>query len=367
MIRVAFVRGKYLNSSEGQNFIFTKKDGIILTGISSKKPLHEDLPFPTIKLPSLSDIFEGRVPRIIANRTLGDIQNLESLEDLAGDFDIFHTADPHYYYSYQLARMRKQGRVKALVSTWCETIPFNNESTYAKKKLKSFTMNYVDHYITLSERAKDALMKEGVGGKKITIIPMGVDLKRFKEKRENRGNKKLTILFVGRLVPEKGVLDLVEAFLNIERNNVELKIVGEGPLKEEVEKRLEHKIASTGYSTINTQYQEADIIVIPSKTISTWEEQYGMVAVEAMASGLPIIAYKSGSLPLVLAEAALWVKEGNIAGLAEALRSLVDNSQLRFKLGTIARRRAEARYDSISVKDRYKKLYEDFSGRSYQK
>src|SRR5258708_1315102 len=136
MIRVAFVRGKYLNISEGQNFIFNSKDAVKLTGISSQKPLHDSLPFPTIKLTSLSANFEGRIPRIVANRTIGDIQNLKGLEELASRFDAFHSADPHYYYSYQLARMRAQGRIKTLISTWCETIPFNNESTYAKKRIK---------------------------------------------------------------------------------------------------------------------------------------------------------------------------------------------------------------------------------------
>jgi glycosyltransferase involved in cell wall biosynthesis len=210
-------------------------------------------------------------------------------------------------------------------------------------------------------------MKEGVSNKDITIIPMGVDLSRFKPKKEKRKDNTHTILFVGRLVPEKGILDLIEAYLRIKKKNLRLKIVGDGPLKGEIEKRLNQEVLSCDYLEIHRLYQEADIMVIPSKTLPTWEEQYGMVAVEAMASGLSVVAYRSGALPLVLSKGALWVKEGNVAELAQVIKSLVDNSQLRSKLGTIARRLAEVQYDCIGVKNQYKKLYEDLSGRSYQK
>ena len=106
MIRVAWVRGAYLNDFEGQNYEL-KHSNIHLTGISSRYPLDASVRFPVIKLASPADI--PRLPIIrtlpgvekatkyIFNRALGDSQLLFGLEKLTGSFDIFHTADPHYY------------------------------------------------------------------------------------------------------------------------------------------------------------------------------------------------------------------------------------------------------------------------------
>ncbi|MBI2052038.1 hypothetical protein HYT33_04765 [Candidatus Roizmanbacteria bacterium] len=107
MVKVAFARGKYLNLYEGQNYIFSKKDGISLCGISSLRPIHRKLPFSVLRLPSIADIGEYRMLKAVLNRTLGDSQVLFGLESMIEDFDVFHSADPHYYYSYQLAKIRR--------------------------------------------------------------------------------------------------------------------------------------------------------------------------------------------------------------------------------------------------------------------
>ena len=61
---------------------------------------------------------------------------LFGLDKLSNKFDVFHTADPHYYYSYQLAKLRKKNLIKTLIATSWETIPFNNESIGKKKLIK---------------------------------------------------------------------------------------------------------------------------------------------------------------------------------------------------------------------------------------
>ena len=114
MIKVALVRGKYLNNFEGQNYIF-KDEEIELVGISSLRPIHTNFEFPVIKLPSFADITGmGRAVKIISNRAFGDSQVLFGLGKYASQFDIFHTADPHYYYSYQLAKLRSENKIKKL-------------------------------------------------------------------------------------------------------------------------------------------------------------------------------------------------------------------------------------------------------------
>lgn len=342
MIRVAWVRGAYLNAFEGQNYIFEKD--IQLTGIASRFPIHMNLPFPVINLSSVSDLQTApvlrRVPlwrqgvQYLGNRALGDTQNLVRLEQYTSEFDIFHTADPHYYYSYQLARLRKTGLIKKLIVTSWETIPFNNESVAAKKRNKYAVLEAADWFICYTQKAKEALMREGIGERKIDVVPLGVDLNRFHpQQKAARADDYLTVLFVGRLVTEKGIQLVEEAVQRLPKRvseTVQLRIVG----------------SSVGYADMPSVYRDADIFILPSQSTATWEEQYGMVLVEAMASGLPIITTRTGAIPEVVGEAALVISEKNLQELEDALVRLVEDPQLRHQLGDRAYARARQRYDS---------------------
>src|SRR3990167_6016181 len=312
MIQVALLRGKYLNKFETQNLVFTTKENIGITGVSSLHPIHTTFSFSTIKLFSLIDLLDNKPARFIANRTIGDLQILFGLEKILPSFDIVHTADPHYYFSYQAAILRKKELIPKLISTCWETIPFNNESTWVKKKIK-------------------------------------------------------TILFVGRLVEEKGILDLYEVYKKINNSNLRLLIVGSGVLGNKLKQliindKLQKQvfIERSSYKEMPNVYNEADLVVVPSKTTKTWEEQFGMVAVEAMASGLPVIAYHSGALQEVIGKAGVLIEEGDEKGLVSAISRILNDDKLALRLGTIARERAENLYDCSKVKNQYKKLYESF-------
>lgn len=358
MIKVAYVRGRYLNNFEGQNYLFNKKK-IDLTAISSLRPLNKQYSFPVLKLPSIADLqdipFLNKPIKFLSNRLMGDAQILFGLEKLAGKFDFFHTADPHYYYSYQLAKMRKKGLIKRLISTSWETIPFNNESVKRKKFIKKFTQKYVDLFICYTEKAKQCLIEEGIFKNKIKVIRLGVNIKRFesqivnpKSQNQISNRKSINILFVGRLVEEKGINDLQKA---VEKNkNAKLKIVSFG---------------SIGYQEMPKVYQEADIFVLPSKRTKTWEEQYGMVLVEAMASGLPIVAYNTGAIAELVEDAGLLVEENNIDQLANSIKQLIEDKDLRVKLGKIGRRRAEKYFDAKKTAQNLEKIYENISRHSY--
>lgn len=344
MIRVALVRGKYLNNFEGQNYLF--KNNIDLTAIASIKPIHYNFPFKLINLPSLADLPLGRVGKFVANRTLGDTQILFGLERFKSKFQIFHTADPHYFYSYQLAKLRSKKMIRTLVSTSWETIPFNNEGTVRKKYVKNFTKKYTDLFICYSRKAKNCLIKEGVSENKIKIVKLGVNLNKFNVKSGKLKVKRkvITLLFVGRWVEEKGIKDLHEAYKKVKSYNLKLKIV---------EKK--------DYEEMPEIYRSADIFIMPSKTTKTWEEQYGMVLIEAMASGLPIVAYNSGVIAENLGDAGILIKEGDVNGLCNAILRLSNDKDLRLKLGTMGRRRAEKYFDSRKTAQKIARIYENIS------
>lgn len=374
MIKIALVRGKYLNNFECQNFNLDKKRFKIV-GVASMRPTHKVFPFETVELPSLSDLeFFGRGIKIVANRILGDSQNLLGLENLAEKFDIFHTADPHYFYSYQLARLRAKNKINRLVATSWETIPFNNESVWKKKKIKEFTKKYTDLFVCYTEKAKRALREEGVSERKIEVVRLGVDIDKFKIPNPKSQKNKITILFVGRLVEEKGVLVLCDTFKMImdhkswikEKINrhLRLKIIGGGKLKKQLEKMIVNNglsdlatIEAKNYDEMPAVYQSADIFVLPSKITKTWEEQYGMVLLEAMASGLPIVAYDSGAISELISDVGILVNEGNKNDLAKNILKLAQDRNLRQRLGRMGRKLVEKEFASKKTATNFEKIY----------
>ncbi len=362
-MKISFVRGAYLNNYEGQNY------DLPISGYSSLFPLDVHVPFPLVKLPSIADL--QKVPllkkpiKYIANRTLGDSQILFGLEKYIINSDIVHVGDPHYYYAYQAARLKEKGLIRKLVSTWWETIPFNNETTRAKKLIKNYVMSQVDMFLCYSEMARECLLHEGVTKDKIETIPLGVDLSRFRPTTQIK-SKIFTILFVGRLVEEKGILDLYEAFKDFssKNKNSRLLIVGNGPLKNELtsmikKDNLQEKVSieEKSYNEMPALFQKADVLCVPSKKTATWEEQYGMVFIEAMASGVPIISTKTGSIPSLVQNAGLLGESGDRGHIIRSLNSLYTDRQMSSKIGTIGRERAERLYDCKKTAQKIREMY----------
>ncbi len=363
MTKVAWVRGAYLNNFEGQNYCFEKKSGVELTGFSSLRPIDEKLCFPVIKLPSITDVINNRVSKYICNRLIGDTQILFGLEKYADKFDIFHTADPHYYYSYQLAKLRAQGKIKRLIVTSWETSPHNNESVMKKLEMKKYVIKMADLFLCYTNKAKESLITEGIVESKIRVVRLGVDLGKFRSKKvkvKNLSQKsKVTLLFVGRLVDEKGVMDVIKTVNKIKSLNLNLKVVGNGPLERKLRINNFVTIEKHSYSEMPDVYRSSDILVVPSKTTKTWEEQYGMVLVEAMASGLPIIAYNSGVISEIIGSSGILVEEGNINQLTNQILRLFEYSNNRIDLGLKARRRAEQFFDSRKTAQEIARMYRE--------
>jgi starch synthase len=108
------------------------------------------------------------------------------------------------------------------------------------------------------------------------------------------------------------------------------------------------------YEQMPKIYQEADIFVHPVIGSKTWQEQFGMVLVEAMASGLPIVTTNCGSISEVVGEAGIVVDREQ--EIVNNLTRLAKDKKLRIKLGKMARARAEKFFDCRLVAKQYEKL-----------
>ena len=149
--------------------------------------------------------------------------------------------------------------------------------------------------------------------------------------------------YAGRLVPEKGIATLLSALDALP--GVELVVAGDGPLHDEV---LAHPrvrwLGNLDRDDLGRFWRSIDALAIPSLTTRKWAEQFGRVAVEAMAHGVPVIGSDSGAIPEVIGDAGLVVPEADGSALAGAVDRLRLDPGLRARLVAAGRDRVERVY-----------------------
>src|SRR5690348_16401037 len=135
MKKIALVRGKFLNAYEMQIFepLAKKYD---ITAFGSLYPFHNNFIFPTVKLPSPTDIPEFPKKMSVLNRLFTDAHYLYGLEEKLKEFDIVHSAETYFHYTQQALDAKKKGYVKKVIATVLENIPFNNEGILGRKEFK---------------------------------------------------------------------------------------------------------------------------------------------------------------------------------------------------------------------------------------
>jgi glycosyltransferase involved in cell wall biosynthesis len=153
----------------------------------------------------------------------------------------------------------------------------------------------------------------------------------------------IALLFVGRLVQEKGLLLLVRALERLRDVPIRLVVYGAGPLESELRRNAErlpiHMAGVAGKEELASAYASGDVFVLPSLY-----EPWGLVVNEAMASGLPCVvsdAVGSSEDLIAAGETGSVFPSGDVAALAELLRSLAGDGSLRRRMGVAAQRRMQ--------------------------
>jgi len=189
----------------------------------------------------------------------------------------------------------------------------------------------------------------------IQVIPNGVDLEKFRSGDRNWEPAKL--LFVGRVVYQKGLDLLLKALAGLGESNWQLDIVGDGPRVERLRNQAAHlgiekKVSFPGWQSreaLPKTYQQANLFVYPSR-----HEGMPNAVLEAMASGLPVLATRiAGNEELVSEECGVLVPAEDTDSLGAALSSLLPDAGLRQRMGGAARKRVEAKYSWRKVAQAY--------------
>ena len=371
-MRIALVRGPNLNAWELANFDLPDADVVAFGSRRGSFDAH-GLPLRARRLPSPVDP-AARLPplaRAVVQRAAGSSADLVGLERALRGFDVAHVAELFTPYSLQAIRARDAGACSRVVATVWENIAVPVLETARVEQRTREVAARADRFLAISERSRIHLRLAGVPDERIDVQPMGVDVERFRPAADRSSpgdHAPLRVLSVCRLVAEKGVEDLVIAVrLLADRGvDVRLTLAGEGPLRgrlEAVTRRLglEGSVRFAGlvpYARMPALHHEHDAFVLASAPRATWQEQFGFAVVEAMASGLPVLAGHSGSLDEVVGDPRQLVLPHDPGALAEALRALAADPQRRRALADANRARAEERFDRRRVAMQISAFYE---------
>ena len=219
----------------------------------------------------------------------------------------------------------------------------------------------------LLKKLKKRCLKNAWGVTAVSRPSMGCDTSLFgrQYREENyfgQGNQKV-LLFVGRLAEKKGVCYAIEALRNVE--DAMLVIAGDGPLREKLQRQADKVMRETGkksvflgaktHEELKKIYASADLFVMPSITAKDGDKEgFGLVILEAFASGLPIVASRSGGITDIVKDGVngFLVEEKDVSGMAEQIDRLLKDEEIYNKMQIEAKKSAQ-QYDYRQIAARY--------------
>jgi glycosyltransferase involved in cell wall biosynthesis len=238
------------------------------------------------------------------------------------------------------------------------------------EQFRKYTLEHSDYAVARSEEAAEVLRSKGFG-RPVEVVPNAVDDTLFhppsQEDRDSArrelGFTGFTAGYIGRLVPEKGLTDLIDALPLCPE--VTVIIVGSGPTLEELKQRaakldVTHRVRFLGALPLPALPKimgAMDTLVLPSRTTPQWKEQFGRVIIEAHACATPTIGSDSGAIPKVVGGGGLIFPEGNSELLAAALMSLAADPARTRHLGQIGREQVERQYTTACVARQMAAIY----------
>ncbi len=172
-----------------------------------------------------------------------------------------------------------------------------------------------------------------------------------------RRDRPFTIGFAGRLIPSKGLEDLLAA-VRLLAAPVELLLLGNGEQRRqldgaEIPGSRVRVLDSLSHQQMAGGYAQLDVLALPSRTTPTWKEQFGRVIIEALWCGVPVVGSDSGEIPWLigLTGGGLVFAEGDVPALAAALEKLREQPELREALARAGREAVERTFTVAAATD----------------
>jgi glycogen(starch) synthase len=226
-----------------------------------------------------------------------------------------------------------------------------------------------DAVLVLTEPAARAAVEDGVDPARVHVVPSGFDptlfARPFADPTPEVPHPR--VLFAGRLAEQKRPLDAVAAHALLPPD-VHLVVVGDGPLRAEVQAAVAaspardrvHLLGLAPHDQVPAHLRHADVFVLPSHY-----EELGSVLVEAMASGLPVVANRVGGIPALVRDGVTGrlVERGDVAGLAAALSDALADRRTTRRTSEAARAHVDTSYSWPVLAERVHDVYADVQRR----
>ncbi|MBP0012758.1 MAG: hormogonium polysaccharide biosynthesis glycosyltransferase HpsO [Roseofilum sp. SBFL] len=280
----------------------------------------------------------------------------------------------------ELITLNKQLNLNAknVFFTWWN-LPY--EVKFPISVLEGFNLKHSHGIISGNQDGADVLRDHGYDGP-IKVMPqLGVDEQLFSpqeqpELRISLGIEpdEFVVGFVGRFVEEKGLLTLFNALKKITDYPWKWLLLGRGDLKQDLLNKASEVglrdrlicVESVPHDQVYRYINLMDVLVLPSETTykfktltaAGWKEQFGHVLIEAMSCKVPVIGSDSGEIPHVIDEAGLVFPEGNVDGLRNGLRQVMENQEFRQNLAQKGYERAMLHYTNTALAKEQYSFYE---------
>ena len=238
------------------------------------------------------------------------------------------------------------------------------------RSLKRWTIKNSSCLSVVSHAMKNFARDLCNGEQDFSVIPMGVDLKNTFVPVPGVTRKDRRLIFVGRLVEKKGVINLIEAVKIIRQDipDIELLVIGDGPLRESLVKetrklKLEqhvHFMGAVTHERLPELFSSSAVAVVPSIIASTGDQEgLGLVIIEALGCGCAVVASDLDAIrDIIDDETGLMANPSDSPDLAEKIQTILIDRELRNRLAVKGRQRVIGMFDmDISGKRYYDLIY----------
>lgn len=235
---------------------------------------------------------------------------------------------------------------------------------------RKYTLRNADFVISRNSEAVEIVHGKGYNGP-AEVIPNAVDTSLFRPLDRDECRRKLGFSgfmagYAGRLVEEKGLMDLAEA-VALCGQGVSLALIGDGPYKPALQQRCSELglggrvsfLPACPLEELPVFMNAIDVFVLPSRTTSRWKEQFGRVIIEAQACGTSVIGSDSGAIPEVIGDMGLVVPEASPQALAEAISNWAADPA---SIPPVRPEAVASRYSWQSVAGQYHTVYASLLG-----
>ncbi|MBT3433753.1 MAG: glycosyltransferase [Nitrospinaceae bacterium] len=234
-----------------------------------------------------------------------------------------------------------------------------------QRTIEHRALSRADVLIAGGVTVRERLLARGARPEHVVVLPQfGLDPELFKPPVGERPDV-FTVGFVGRLVHEKGVDLMIRALFEL-KGQWRAIVVGDGPERGKLESMLRElglsdRIEFAGWVDhfeIPGFLQRLHTLVLPSRSVERWKEQFGHVLIEAMSAGAVAVGSNSGEIPHVIGDEGLIFPEDDVNALAGHLQKLLDEPKFRGRLSTLGRQRVVREYGWSAFAEKTHEIYE---------